>query len=306
MTGAVLNRRLRVLKRYRHIYLMAVPVVLFYALFHYSPMYGLIIAFKDYNVFKGILGSPWSGLDNFKLVFGDDYFWKVVRNTAVISLLKLAFGFPAPIIIALLLNEVLHMGFKRVIQTIIYLPRFISWVIMAGIMINILSIHGGLVNEIVKLFGGTPQSFLLKPDYFRPIVTISHIWKTAGWGSIIYLAALAGINFELYEAAVIDGAGKLRQTWHVTLPGIRPAIILLFILSLADILNAGFDQIFVLYNPLTLEVGDIIDTYVYRQGLQAARYSYATVVGIFKSVIGLILIYGSDRLFKALGEDGLI
>lgn len=306
MTGAVLNRRLRVLKRYRHIYLMAVPVVLFYALFHYSPMYGLIIAFKDYNVFKGILGSPWSGLDNFELVFGDDYFWKVVRNTAVISLLKLAFGFPAPIIIALLLNEVLHMGFKRVIQTIIYLPRFISWVIMAGIMINILSIHGGLVNEIVKLFGGTPQSFLLKPDYFRPIVTISHIWKTAGWGSIIYLAALAGINFELYEAAVIDGAGKLRQTWHVTLPGIRPAIILLFILSLADILNAGFDQIFVLYNPLTLEVGDIIDTYVYRQGLQAARYSYATVVGIFKSVIGLILIYGSDRLFKALGEDGLI
>ena len=163
------------------------------------------------------------------------------------------------------------MGFKRVIQTIIYLPRFISWVIMAGIMINILSIHGGLVNEIVELFGGTPQSFLLKPDYFRPIVTVSHIWKTAGWGSIIYLAALAGINVELYESAVIDGAGKLRQTWHVTLPGIRPAIILLFILSLADIMNAGFDQIFVLYNPLTLEVGDIIDTYVYRQGLPAAR-----------------------------------
>ena len=285
MTAGVLGKRIRVLRRYRYLYLMAVPVVLFYALFHYAPMYGLIIAFKDYNVFKGILGSPWVGLYNFELVFGDNYFWKVVRNTAIISLLKLVFGFPAPIIIALLLNEVLHMGFKRVIQTIIYLPRFISWVILAGIMINILSIHGGLVNQIVELFGGTPQSYLMKPDYFRPIVTISHIWKTAGWGSIIYLAALAGINVELYESAVIDGAGKLRQTWHVTLPGIRPAIILLLILSLADIMNAGFDQIFVLYNSLTQEVGDIIDTYVYRQGLQAARYSYATVVGIFKSVI---------------------
>ena len=206
MTAGVLGRRIRVLRRYRYLYLMAVPVLLFYALFHYSPMYGLIIAFKDYNVFKGILGSPWAGLYNFELVFGDDYFWKVVRNTAIISLLKLGFGFPAPIIIALLLNEVLYMGFKRVIQTIIYLPHFISWVILAGIMINILSIHGGLVNEIVELFGGTPQSYLMKPDYFRPIVTTSHIWKTAGWGSIIYLAALAGINVKLYESAVIDGA----------------------------------------------------------------------------------------------------
>ena len=157
-------------------------MLLFYALFHYSPMYGLIIAFKDYNVFKGILGSPWAGLYNFELVFGDDYFWKVVRNTAIISLLKLGFGFPAPIIIALLLNEVLYMGFKRVIRTIIYLPHFISWVILAGIMINILSIHGGLVNEIVELFGGTPQSYLMKPDYFRPIVTMSHIWKNRRLG----------------------------------------------------------------------------------------------------------------------------
>ena len=285
---------------------MAVPVLLFYIIFHYSPMYGLVIAFKDYNVFKGITGSPWAGLKYFIQVFGDDYFWKVVRNTVIISLLKLIFGFPAPILIAILLNEVYNMAFKRVVQTIIYLPRFISWVILAGIMINILSIHGGLINEVVKLFGGNPQTFLLKPRYFRSIVAISHIWKTAGWGSIIYMAALAGINIEMYEAAVIDGAGKMRQIWHVTLPGIRPTIIMLFILSLANIMNAGFDQIFVLYNSLTMEVGDIIDTYVFRQGLQSARYSYATVVGIFKSIIGLGLIYGSDRMFKAMGESGLI
>ena len=205
MTAGVLGRRIRVLRRYRYLYLMAVPVLLFYALFHYSPMYGLIIAFKDYNVFKGILGSPWAGLYNFELVFGDDYFWKVVRNTAIISLLKLGFGFPAPIIIALLLNEVLHMGFKRVIQTVIYLPRFISWVILAGIMINILSIHGGLVNQIVELFGGTPavvpvEARLLPPHRHH----VAHL-EDAGWGSIIYLAALAGINVELYESAVIDG-----------------------------------------------------------------------------------------------------
>ena len=301
-----LKARLRILRRYRYVYLMAVPVLLFYIIFHYSPMYGLVIAFKDYNVFKGITGSPWAGLKYFIQVFGDDYFWKVVRNTVIISLLKLIFGFPAPILIAILLNEVYNMAFKRVVQTIIYLPRFISWVILAGIMINILSIHGGLINEIVKLFGGNPQTFLLKPRYFRSIVAISHIWKTAGWGSIIYMAALAGINIEMYEAAVIDGAGKMRQIWHVTLPGIRPTIIMLFILSLANIMNAGFDQIFVLYNSLTMEVGDIIDTYVFRQGLQSARYSYATVVGIFKSIIGLVLIYGSDRMFKAMGESGLI
>ena len=181
MTAGVLGRRIRVLRRYRYLYLMAVPVLLFYALFHYSPMYGLIIAFKDYNVFKGILGSPWTGLYNFELVFGDDYFWKVVRNTAIISLLKLGFGFPAPIIIALLLNEVLHMGFKRVIQTVIYLPRFISWVILARHHDqHPVNSRRPLVNQIVELFGGTPQSYLLKPDYFRPIVTMSHIWKTAG------------------------------------------------------------------------------------------------------------------------------
>ena len=294
------------LSKYRYMYLMAIPVLAYYILFSYVPMYGIQIAFKDYNIFKGIWDSKFVGFNNFRLMFEDAYFWKVTGNTLIISFYKILFSFPVPVLVAMLLNELRHMVFKRTVQTIIYLPRFISWVIMMGILGNFLSINGGLINVIIESLGGEPVHFLVRKDLFRILVVVTDIWKGAGWGSILYLAAISGINPEMYEAAAVDGAGKLRQAWHVTLPGIRPTITMMLILALSGILNAGFDQIFVMYNDITMPVADIIDTYVFRSGLQSARYSYATAVGLFKSVISLVLIFGADRASKALGESGLL
>lgn len=287
-------------------YLLLVPVMLYYILFHYVPLYGIVIAFKKFNPIQGILGSEWVGLHYFKLMLFDETFWQVTRNTVIISSYKILFVFPAPIVLALMLNELISVRFKRIVQTIIYLPHFISWVIISGIIINFLSINGGLVNEILQLFGGKPVQFLAEPQYFRSILVISELWKSVGWGTIIYIAAMAGINSELYEAALVDGAGKWKQTLHVTLPGMMPTIIVMFILALSGILNAGFDQVFVLYNGAVLEVGDILDTYVFRSGIQQASYSFATAVGLFKGIIGLILILLADRLFKKIGENGIL
>ncbi|GBF72451.1 protein lplB [Paenibacillus sp. 598K] len=293
-------------RRYRILYLMLAPVLLYYFLFSYVPIHGLLIAFKDYNVFDGVWGSSWVGLDVFRDIMSDDYFWQTAGNTVMISMYKIVFGFPLPIILALMLNEMLHLRTKRVIQTIIYLPHFISWVIIGGLVIAFLSPSTGVINHLIALFGGEPIYFMLEQSYFRSIVVLSDIWKNVGWGTIIYIAAIASVNPELYEAAVMDGAGKGRQAWHITLPGIRSIVVMMFILAISGILNAGFDQIFVLYNPLVMDVGDIIDTYVYRTGLQNAKYSYATAIGLFKSVIGFALILLADRLAKQFGERGII
>jgi len=284
--------------RYWPIYSMILPGIAYFIIFQYIPLFGSVIAFQKYNIFSGIWGSEWVGFDNFRIMLEHPNFYRIIRNTLVIAFYKLVLGFPAPILLALLLNEVRQRYFKRFIQTFLYLPHFLSWVIVGGIVINILSPTTGMVNEVIKLFGEKPIFFMQMPEYFRSIVVVSDIWRSVGWGTIIYLAALAGVNMELYESAEVDGASRLRQTISITLPAIMPTIIVLLLINIGDFLNLGAEQLLVLQNPLVLEVGDIIDTYVYRVGLLGGQFSQTAAVGMFKSVIGFILIIGANRLAK--------
>jgi len=263
-----------------------------------------MIAFQDYYPGKGFLNSEWVGLKHFRQLFNSKDFWLVMRNTIVISLYRILFGFPAPIILALLINELTNVKFKRTVQTISYLPHFISVVIMAGIIKNILSLNGP-VNYIVKVLGGTPTLFLTSTRYFRSILVASGIYSSVGWGSIIYLAAMSNVNPELYEAAIADGAGRFRRIWHITLPSIRSVIVILLILRVGDIMEAGFMQILLLYNPIVYDVADVIDTYVFRTGLEKRQYSFTTAVGIFKSIVGLIMVGGANMLSKKIGEASI-
>jgi len=293
------------LARDRYLYLLLLPGLFLILLFRYAPMYGIVIAFQDFNIFKGVKGSEWVGFDQFSRLFHSPDFYEILRNTVLISLYKLAASFSIPIILSLLLNELKHVLFKRVTQSIIYLPHFVSWVIFSGIIISFLNPVDGLFNMIASQFGGAKTDYLGSSAYFRSILVLSDIYKEVGWGTIIYLAAISGVNADLYEAARIDGANKGRQMWHVTLPAIRPVIIILVILSLANILEAGFQQVFLLYSPLVYDVGDIIDTYVYRVGIQEANYSYATAAGLFKSFVAMVLIVSVNKLVKMSGQDGL-
>ncbi|WP_248930400.1 ABC transporter permease [Paenibacillus hamazuiensis] len=290
---------------HRHLYLMLAPALLFYLVFHYIPMYGAVVAFKDFSITKGILGSDWAGLKHFNYLFSQDKFWEVIGNTVVISLYRLVFGFPTPLVVALLLNEVRVKLFKRTVQTVIYLPHFISWVILGGLLINLLSTDNGVINNMIKSFGGAPVGFMSDEAYFRGTLVVSMIWKEFGWNTIIYMAALAGINPQLYEAAVIDGAGRWQRLLHVTLPLIRSTVVLLLILRLGGIMEAGFEQIFVLYHPGVYSVADIIDTYVYRIGLTEGRFSMAAAVGLFKSLINFALLVLANRLARMMGEKGV-
>lgn len=291
--------------RDKYLYLLLLPGLVYMIIFKYVPMYGLVIAFKDYNILAGVMDSPWVGFLQFERLFRGPDFTQIFQNTIIISTLKIIWGFPAPIILALLLNELKNIYFKRFTQTIIYLPHFISWVIFAGIITIFLNPVDGFVNYLTTAFGGKPIGFLTEPAYFRSILVVTDIYKEIGWGTIIYLAAMSGVDPSLYEASVMDGATKYRQMWHVTLPSIRPVIIILLILSLGNILEAGFMQIFLLYNPLVMSVGDVIDTYVYRRGIVDASYSLGAAAGLFKSIIALILIVAANRIVKWFGEDGL-
>ncbi|MGN7455930.1 ABC transporter permease [Paenibacillus pasadenensis] len=291
--------------RDRYLYLLLLPGLLLVLVFKYMPMYGVIIAFQEYNIYKGITGSEWVGFDQFTRLFNSPDFTEILGNTIIISVYKLIASFTLPIILALLLNELHSKLFKRFAQSVVYLPHFISWVIFSGILITFLNPVDGLVNLILQRFGVMPIDFLGDVRYFRSILVISDIYKEVGWGTIIYLAAIAGVSADLYEAARIDGANKLKQTWHVTLPAIRPVILILVILSLANILEAGFQQIFLLYNPLVYDVADIIDTYVYRVGIQEANYSYATAAGLFKSAVAMTLILTVNTIVKKSGQEGL-
>jgi putative aldouronate transport system permease protein len=293
--------------RHRYLYLMLVPALVFYVVFHYVPLYGASIAFKDFNIGRGIAASPWAGTKHFEYLFGLDKFWDVFRNTVLISTYRLIWGFPFPILVALLLNEIRREAFKRTIQTAIYLPHFISWVILGGILQNLLAPDGGVINEAIQAAGGSSVSFLGDEDWFRSTLVFSMIWKEFGWNTIIYLAAMAGINPQLYEAAMVDGANRWQQMRHVTLAGIRGAIIILLILRLGFMMEAGFEQIFVLYSPRVYRVADIIDTYVYRIGLLEGQFSRAAAVGLFKSVINLTLLLAADRVIRRFGgrEHGL-
>ncbi|MDR6555249.1 ABC transporter permease subunit [Paenibacillus qinlingensis] len=282
------------------LYLLLVPGLLFLFLFKYAPMYGIIIAFQDFNIFDGFAGSKWVGLDQFEKLIHSEEFYQVFINTLLISLYKIVLLFPLPIIIALFLNEVRKAFFKKTIQTIIFLPHFLSWVIISGLFINILSPSGGLVNNVIAWFGGTPISFFLDNHFFRSVVVFTAGWKESGWNAIIFIAAIAGIEQEQYEAASIDGAGRIRQMIHITLPGIVPTIILILILRMGYLLEAGTEQILTMYNSVVYQSGDVIGTFVYRQGLGQQDYSFSTAVGLFNSLVGFILIIAGNELSKKL------
>lgn len=298
----------RELAKHLGLYLMFVPALVYFTLFHYLPMAGLVIVFQNYDPMSGLpgmLASPnWIGMRNFTDFFSSFYFWRLIRNTLVISGLKLVVGFPFPILLALALNEVRSKRYRSMVQTITSLPNFLSWVIIGGIVFSIVSLDGP-VNKIVSLTGRTPVNFLGHVPSFRSILVISHVWQSAGWGSIIYLAGLSSINPELYQSATVDGASRLQQMWHISLPSIAHLIAILLIMSVGNILNAGFEQVLVLYNPSVYEGADIIDTFIYREGLQNLRFSYSAAVGVFKNLVGLLFIFGANRAAKRLGHSGL-
>jgi putative aldouronate transport system permease protein len=271
-------------------------------------MLGIIIAFKDLSPFdglEGILNSPWVGFKHFQHFFDSFYFWNVLSNTVIISLYKLVFSFPAPIVLALLINEVKHTMFKRFVQTVSYLPHFISAVVLSGLVIMVLNSERGVLNELIVFFGGDKHNFLGTPDGFRTILVSTEIWHSAGWGTILYLAAMTGIDPQLYEAAKMDGANKWQQIRHITLPGITFVIVLLLILNIGKFMDAGFELILLLYSPAVYKVGDIIDTYVYREGLIQLQYSFTAAVGLFKNIIGMLLILGMNYLAKKFNQTGI-
>ena len=285
-------------------YLMLLPPVLFYIIFKYLPMYGLLIAFKDYNFMIGVFKSPWVGLDVFKEVFLDHSFWMAFYNTIRLNLLTLIIGFPIPIIFALLLNEINHRGYQRLIQTISYLPHFISWVIVYGLILVFLTPHTGIINILLKSLGLTEINFLFNKGWWLFVYFASFIWKEIGWSAIIYLAALTAVDPQLYEAAAIDGAGKFKSVWHITLPGIKNTIIIMLLLNIGKMLTIGFDQPFNLQNVMVNDVSSVLSTYIYDMGLIRARFSFSTAVGLFQSVINFSLLLGADWFAKLLGEEG--
>ena len=291
--------------RYRTLYLMALPGIVYFLVFKYLPMGGLIISFQEYRPFLGILGSPWVGFEHFVRLFTEDTFFMLLRNTLVLSLLLMLISFPVPIVLALLLNELRSKIFQRSVQTIIYIPHFMSWVIVVSIFYVMLTTDGGAINNLIVALGGEPIGFLTDPDWLRPMYVFQHVWRTAGWGTIVYLAALTAVDMSLYEAAEIDGANRWKQTWHITLPAIRATIIVLFILSIGDFLELGFEHMFLLLNSMNREVGEIFDTFVYTAGIQNGQLSFATAVGLFKGLVGLILVVGANSLAKRLGEEGV-
>ena len=296
---------LRDLRRDRWLYVFLIIPMAFYLIFKYMPMYGAIIAFKDFKIGLGISGSRWVGLAQFERLVRTPDFYKIVSNTLLLNLYALLFGFPVPIILAILLNEVHSKIFKRVNQSILYLPHFISWVVLAGIFIQMLSPSTGVVNMILKFFGVKPIYFMASSFWWPIMFVISGIWQGACWGSIIYLAAVSAIDPELYEAARIDGGGKLQQIWHITLPGIKPTIAILLILRMGSMMDVGFEHIYNLQNSAVYDVSDVISTYVYRVGIRGAQYSYTTAIGLFQSVISLILVVGTNKITRMMGENSL-
>lgn len=291
----------------RYYYLLLLPVIAYFIIFHYIPMYGIVIAFKNYAFLKGILGSDWVGFAHFRRLFSSPLFYNIMKNTINISAQRIIFGFPAPIILALLINEIQHLKFKKIVQTISYLPYFISWVILSGIIKELLSPARGAINGLLGLMGVEPIHFLAEAKYFVGVLIVSGIWQSIGWGTIVYLAAISGINTEQYDSSHIDGANRFQIIRYIVLPSIKSVILILFILNLGGILNSGFDQIINLYNPMVYSVGDVIDTYVYRIGLVEMEYSFSTAVGLFKNLVGFILVITSNFIVRKLsgGEQGV-
>lgn len=291
-------------KKNKWVYVMAIPMIVFFILFCYGPMYGILIAFQDYNPRQGIMGSTWVGLKHFKSYFNSMYFARTFKNTALISIESLLFGFPAAIILALMINELKNAKFKRVVQTVTYLPQFISLVVICGMVIDFTGTDG-LLNAILSHFGVEATNWLTKPEWFRPIYIISGMWQSMGWDSIVYLSALSGIDPTLYEAATIDGAGRWKQLLHVTLPGIAPTIIVMLILNIGGLMSVGYSKIILLYNPMTYETADVISSYAYRRGILGKSYSFSTEVGLIESLIGFGLLLIANKLSKKVSETSL-
>lgn len=298
------EQRWRQIKKSKYLYIIFIIPMIYYLLFHYMPMYGVLIAFKDYNIGKGVWGSPWAGFKHFHKFLTDPYFWKLVRNTLVLNIYGLVWGFPIPIILAVMLNEVPREGYKKLIQTVSYLPHFISTVVVCGMVVNFLSLDG-IFNQLLVNLGLEKIQFLMFPQYFRTIFTASGIWQSCGWTSIIYLSALTGVDSEVLDAAMIDGANRWERIRHVTLPAITPTISIMLIMQLGKIMTLGYEKILLLYNGSTYETADILSTYVYRRGILSNDFSYATAVGLFQSVVGVIMLVLANKVSKKLSETSL-
>ncbi|MDQ0655963.1 sugar ABC transporter permease [Paenibacillus sp. W2I17] len=292
-------------KRDRFLYLLALPGIVFFILFKYVPMWGIVISFQDYSPYQGMWASSWVGFKHYIRFFSNPDFLILFRNTMAINLLSLIFFFPLPILLSVMMNELRGNKFRKTIQSIVYLPHFLSWVIIVGITFLLLSTGEGIINQLLVAAGLNKIDFLTNPNYFWGLLTVQSIWKDAGWGTVLFLAAMAGIDPQLNEAAKIDGAGRFRQIWHITLPGIRSVVIILLILRIGHIMDVGFEQVFLMMNGAVSEVADVFDTYVYRLGIKQGQLSFSTAVGVFKSVVGLILVIGANKLAKKFGEEGV-
>lgn len=300
-----IRRLLRSMWRQRWLYFLMLPTLIYFVIFKYGPLWNAQIAFKDFKPLLGVWGSPWVGFKHFETFINSFYFTELMTNTIIFSVAKLVLGLPLAVILAIALHETWFLRFRTFVQTMVYLPHFLSWVIMYGVLLVLLSPGSGLLNEIIQGFGGEPIPFLTSPDHFRWVIILSDIWKETGWSTILYLAALLAISPDLYEAAAVDGATPLQRIWYISLPGILPVIVLVTLLRLGHILEAGFNQIFVLYSVPVYSVGDIIDTWVFRQGVLSFQFSLATAVGFFKGVIGLILILVSNRIAKRWAQQSI-
>lgn len=296
---------LQTVRRDWMLYAMLLPAIIWFAVFMYQPMVGLQIAFKQFSAYKGVQASPWVGFEHFIALFESDFFWRAIKNTVVLSLMSLLLASPVPIILALMINEVQSKGLRKSVQTIVYLPHFVSFVIVAGIVIAVLSPNSGIVNHALEALGFERTYFLIRPEWFRGIYIGSSIWKEAGFDSIIYLAAIMGINPALYESAQIDGATRWQMITRITLPSILPTIAVLFVIRLGNVLEVGYEYIILLYQPTTYETADVISTYIYRVGLQGARYDIAAAAGVFNAVVALILVLGANKLSRRLTRTGV-
>ena len=292
-------------KRYRYVYLLMLPIFLYFFIFKLIPYAGLVIAFQDYSPYRGVLGSDWVGLKHFTDLLTSTMFYRMVRNTFAISLMNITIYFPVPIILALMLNEIKSSKFKRINQSILYIPHFMSWVVISGLTFFILSVDIGLVNKIITDFGREPIRFLSTPRYFWFILTAQNIWRDAGWGTILLMAAIAGIDQQLYEAAVVDGASRMNQIWHITLPSIANTIVVLLILRIGRMFHIGLEQLLLMQNPMVFSVGEIFDTYAFRVGIQAGQASVGTAVGLFKGVVNVSFVLGANYLAKKFGHAGI-
>lgn len=289
----------------KYLYMLLIPGVLYYIVFQYLPIYGITIALKDYNIWDGYWESEWIGFEHFRKLFTSEQFYRILRNSILLGTYKIVFSFPIPIILAILFNEMRVELFKRFVQTTVYLPHFFSWVIVGGLVIQILHPTTGALNELIRRLGGEPIHFLIRKDLFRGILILSHIWKGAGWGTIVYLAAISGIDPNLYEAAIVDGAGRFRMMWYITLPSISNTILVVFIINMGYVLRNSFEQVFVLYNPLVYDVADVFETYVYRTGLLEVQFDYATAVGVFQSLVGMMFLLAANFLANKFGDKGI-